>query len=525
MDNKDLCEHTRIRLIAAAIGHQQCTMTAASLVPLADGRVVAIGTPADVARLLPATTAAQPLDLDRLQVLADILYKRDSFAISAELNEMIAQARAAQPAGAADTTASASEGFSKCKHCDAITHPSNPEEVCPGCQDVLIPRTAQAVEAIEVAKHYATLRETLERIAAPADAGCGCSFPCRCKTPEAEAINAESMRDEAAAALKNTPEVATLAPVAAQQAAAKAPAVQAVDAPDARAPGPSIDTQASFVRWLMQLILSGQSDAAKLAEIKEGTRSYERRWRLFDKPAQRHAARTASPASAPEASQRVAENLAGRKLSVDVSTGDDDAGNRIFAELTGETGSDGKTLIAIETSRNFVSQQAGAPAAQLIEAAQAFVKYAEDCDEDCIELDNLKAALASQQAAAVVAPSGYKLVPLVDTNAMMTAAYAACDAAGERVSSAAISRIYQAAVAAAPATAVAATKHEVKISEDVQSSTDARDAARLDFLEQLAERKDESMPNVRAFGKTFVAETLREAIDAAMRATQQEGGR
>lgn len=43
----------------------------------------------------------------------------------------------------------------------------------------------------------------------------------------------------------------------------------------------------------------------------------------------------------------------GRLVSVDVSTGDEDYANRIFAELTGETGSDGTTLIAIEKSRNF----------------------------------------------------------------------------------------------------------------------------------------------------------------------------
>ena len=43
----------------------------------------------------------------------------------------------------------------------------------------------------------------------------------------------------------------------------------------------------------------------------------------------------------------------GRLVSVDVSTGDNDYANRIFAELTGETGSDGTTLIAIEKSRNF----------------------------------------------------------------------------------------------------------------------------------------------------------------------------
>ena len=54
-----------------------------------------------------------------------------------------------------------------------------------------------------------------------------------------------------------------------------------------------------------------------------------------------------------------AEALAGRTVSVDVSTCDDDAGHRIFAELTGEVGSDGATLLAIETSRNFESKASG----------------------------------------------------------------------------------------------------------------------------------------------------------------------
>ena len=46
-------------------------------------------------------------------------------------------------------------------------------------------------------------------------------------------------------------------------------------------------------------------------------------------------------------------SLEGRLVSVDVSTSEDDGGNRIFAELTGEVGSDGTTLLAFEKSRNF----------------------------------------------------------------------------------------------------------------------------------------------------------------------------
>jgi hypothetical protein len=39
MDNKidTTCEHTKIRLIAAAIGHQQCTATAANVIPIPGG--------------------------------------------------------------------------------------------------------------------------------------------------------------------------------------------------------------------------------------------------------------------------------------------------------------------------------------------------------------------------------------------------------------------------------------------------------------------------------------------------------
>ncbi len=61
----DPCETMRNNLIAAAIGLQQCTKTAADLVPLSDGRVIAIGTPADVERLLATQVqAAAPATID-----------------------------------------------------------------------------------------------------------------------------------------------------------------------------------------------------------------------------------------------------------------------------------------------------------------------------------------------------------------------------------------------------------------------------------------------------------------------------
>jgi hypothetical protein len=51
-----------------------------------------------------------------------------------------------------------------------------------------------------------------------------------------------------------------------------------------------------------------------------------------------------------------------------------------------------------------------------------------------------------------------------------------------------------------------------------------KDAERLDFLEERAARNDESMPSIRAFGKTFVAETLRDAIDTAMAQSSSKEG-
>jgi len=70
---------------------------------------------------------------------------------------------------------------------------------------------------------------------------------------------------------------------------------------------------------------------------------------------------TTTPTAAPLSAEQL-DSLAGHAISIDVSTGDEDAGNRIFAELTGETGSDGKTLIAVETKRNFtIHPQTTAP--------------------------------------------------------------------------------------------------------------------------------------------------------------------
>ena len=62
MDHKDLCEHTRIRLIAAAVGYQQCTKTAGTEVqiPGTDKRIL-IGNDAYLAKM-----AAPAASVDRL---------------------------------------------------------------------------------------------------------------------------------------------------------------------------------------------------------------------------------------------------------------------------------------------------------------------------------------------------------------------------------------------------------------------------------------------------------------------------
>lgn len=49
------CDTMRVNLIAAAVGLQHCTSTEANVVPIPGGdRVIAIGTPAQVAMLLRA---------------------------------------------------------------------------------------------------------------------------------------------------------------------------------------------------------------------------------------------------------------------------------------------------------------------------------------------------------------------------------------------------------------------------------------------------------------------------------------
>jgi hypothetical protein len=110
MDNKDLCEHTRIRLIAAAIGHQQCTKTASNIVPIpGSDRVIAIGTPAQVRALLPVDTA-QPesatgqvgVDKNRQELLDELEHAIGGYSGGPfdSINEIIQRHRAAPDCGA-----------------------------------------------------------------------------------------------------------------------------------------------------------------------------------------------------------------------------------------------------------------------------------------------------------------------------------------------------------------------------------------------------------------------------------------
>lgn len=58
MNKIDPCDTMRNNLIAAAVGLQECTKTAANVVPLPDGRVIAIGTPVQVRKMLEVAPAS-----------------------------------------------------------------------------------------------------------------------------------------------------------------------------------------------------------------------------------------------------------------------------------------------------------------------------------------------------------------------------------------------------------------------------------------------------------------------------------
>lgn len=71
----------------------------------------------------------------------------------------------------------------------------------PDHHDALFIAAANPAAILELLAVQAQLVEALANIAQPANAGCGCHFPCRCDSEGAEAINAVSMRSEAQEAL------------------------------------------------------------------------------------------------------------------------------------------------------------------------------------------------------------------------------------------------------------------------------------------------------------------------------------
>jgi len=137
MDKIDTtCESIRLRLIAAAVGLQQCTKTAANLVPIPGGdRVIAIGTPAQVRGLLAAASTASgsaAVDMDKLEALAKAadqgggqhiyIHWRDSNNWQA--NE--AWHNAASPEVFLHLLALARAGQTEWLHLDEPTHPNHP---------------------------------------------------------------------------------------------------------------------------------------------------------------------------------------------------------------------------------------------------------------------------------------------------------------------------------------------------------------------------------------------------------------
>ena len=104
MTKIDICDTQRNNLIAAALGLQQCTRTAANIVPLpGTDRFIAIGTPGDVARLVAAENKpTAPLSAEELDKLEE-KFRNNKCITRAEQAALIAQARlAAQPVVAKD---------------------------------------------------------------------------------------------------------------------------------------------------------------------------------------------------------------------------------------------------------------------------------------------------------------------------------------------------------------------------------------------------------------------------------------
>ena len=65
MDPQDVCNHTKIRLIAAGIAHQQCTQTDGTEVSIpGTGKRILIGNDAYLAKVTAPTVQPAPAEVD-----------------------------------------------------------------------------------------------------------------------------------------------------------------------------------------------------------------------------------------------------------------------------------------------------------------------------------------------------------------------------------------------------------------------------------------------------------------------------
>ena len=84
-----LHEAKRLRLLAAVLELQHYTRTEANVLPIPGGdRVIAIGTPAQVAQLLPTAAGLTSQQIDKLLFAADILEGVDCEDTAGDLRDI-----------------------------------------------------------------------------------------------------------------------------------------------------------------------------------------------------------------------------------------------------------------------------------------------------------------------------------------------------------------------------------------------------------------------------------------------------
>lgn len=210
-------------------------------------------------------------------------------------------------------------------------------------------------------------------------------------------------------------------------------------------------------------------------------------------------------AVAPSDAKGKAEDLAGRVVSVDVSTGDEDYGNRIFAELTGETGSDGTTLLAIETERNFSAKgkaDAG-NAGGLLPILADFRRIIHDKEQPVgNRLQEIDARIFLLLNVAQDAGQPHVIAPARATEAMLRAAFSWREfdqREGLTGEADMFDRIYHAMLQAVPQLhkTPAADASTALSQSPATSAADAKDAARYRVLRQNVKPADVSITMTR----------------------------